>query len=405
MLKKIIIALLLVVILAGAAIYIYRHAIIGYYAEKIIRENLPGYIKIDGIDFDFTNNKISLKNFRILNPPEFSSQFLFKADSIAFRYGILAKGIPKGLEISSVSLNSADIRIERLQDNRVNASEMGKFTESFPPKEAQKTPATAKVALAPAQAKVQANAVAGRKLSDLIKLPSSFEVKGSKIAFIDSVPYEDPYIITVESINGQVSLSFGDNYSKINNLSFDLRGRLNGREKEIIEWIGSLNPATPRITMSNRFEVSDLNLLTFEPYYDRFSPFIFRKGSFSGTLVFDFNNGSIGSTNEIHLSNLVFSVKPGYENEKIWDTNVPDLLRYFTTPSGEVVFDFKLKGDMSNPKPYLGPISKRAIASMVIDKVASYAIDQVAKTKDGAGSNIDKAKKAIGVLRNLLKKN
>ena len=154
--------------------------------------------------------------------------------------------------------------------------------------------------------------------------------------------------------------------------------------------------------MSNRFEVSGLNLLTFEPYYDSFSPLIFKKGRVSGTLVFDFNNGDIGSTNEIYLSNLAFSVKKGYENQQVWGVTVPEIVRYFTTTSGDIVFDFKLKGDMSRPQFYLGPISKRAIASMVVDRIVSYAVEQA--TKQSGGKEIDKTKQAIDMVRQFLKK-
>jgi hypothetical protein len=144
--------------------------------------------------------------------------------------------------------------------------------------------------------------------------------------------------------------------------------------------------------------------LTFEPYYDSFSPLIFKRGRVSGTLVFDFNNGNIGSTNEIYLSGLVFAVKRGYENSEMWGTTVPEIMRYFTTTSGDVVFDFKLKGDMNNPTFYLGPISKRAMTSMVVDKIASYAIDQATKQQGGANNDIDKAKQAIDMVRQFLKK-
>ncbi len=428
MLKKIIIALILIAAAAGAVIYFYRYAIIRYYAEKMIRENLPGYIKIDNINFDFGNNKFSLVNFRVANPPGFHSESLLKIDEISCRYSMFGKGVSKGLEISDVSLSGIDMRIERLKSGRVNAAEMEKFVQSFPSRDsrlpsAERSGASPKgtpdsqvrseaepprrgLSNAPSASQTfkEAAGLVNKKLSDLIKLPSSFEIRNSKIIFMDYVPYENPYVMAVDSVSGQIAIDFSDNYSKITNLSFTLVGRLNGYAQELLQWVGSLNPATPKITMSNRFDVSNLNLLAFEPYYDRFSPFVFKRGRFSGTLVFDFNNGDVGSTNEVHLSKLAFSVKPGYENAQVWETNVPALMSYFTTASGDIVFDFKLKGDMADPQFYLGPISKRALTSMAIDKVASYAIDQVTKQSEGAGKNIDKAKEAIDMVRSLLKK-
>ena len=393
--KKIIIALVLILVIISSAVYIYRYAIIKHYAEKIVRENLPEYIKIDGINFDFTGNKISLSNFRILNPPGFSSQFLIKINDISCRYGITGKVIPRGIEISDVSLNGADIRIERLKDNRINIIEEGQFIKSFPAKGSQSpipNPQPHKVRSAP------------QLLSDLIKLPQSFKLKGSKLVFLDRVPYDNPYITTIEQVAGEFSPGFSDNYSKITGLSFTLSGRLNGYEKESIQWVASLSPEAPGLTMSNRLNVSGLNILTFEPYYDKFSPFTFKKGRFSGELVLDFNNGNIGSTNEIYLSGIDFSVKPDCENTQFWDTTVPDLARYFTTTSGDIVFDFKIKGDMGHPAFYLGPISKRAVTSMIIDKIASYASGKAVRQEDGAGSGIDKAKDTVDMIKQFLKK-
>lgn len=399
MFKKIFILFVIIISVIIGTIYIYRHAIIKFYAEKIIRENLPGYIKIDKINFDFVNNKASFGNFKILNPPGFSSEYLINIKDINCRYRIRSRGImPEGLEIVEVMFKSADLQIERLKDGKINVIEMGNFLKSFPAKVSSAPQAAAK------NTKENKPSAGNRKLSDIIKLPQSFGIRNTSIAFLDALPYDKPHLITVDSINGNVSITFDDNYSKIISLAFTVEGNLNGLGNEIIKWAASLDPTTPRLTMSNRFDVSDLDILDFAPYYDKFSPFVFERGRFSGTLVFDFNNGNIGSTNEVHLSNLSFSVKPGYENAQMWETNVPDLMRYFTTPSGDIVFDFKLKGGMASPTVYLGPISKRALASMAIDKVASYAVNQVTKQADNANGSVDKAKEAIDTFRRLLKK-
>ena len=102
---------------------------------------------------------------------------------------------------------------------------------------------------------------------------------------------------------------------------------------------------------------------------------------------------------------MSFSVKEGAESSQFFETSVPDLIRYFTTTSGDVVFDFKIKGDMNSPRFYLGPISKRALTSMVIDKISSYAINQITKPADAAtGGTIDKTKDYINMFRELIKK-
>ena len=408
MLKRLVIAIVLILIIALGALYFYRHTIIKHYTEKLIRENLPGYIQIDKVNFDFTNNKISLNNFRILGPPGFSPKYVIEVKEISCKYGILGKWIPMGLEIHSVLLDGADIRVERLRNGRVNVTEMENFIQTFPTNASKQSTKNSQLPTHNSQLSTDNSQLPTHNsqlnLSNLIKIPNTLDIRNSKFIFIDKVPYENPYFITVESIDGQVSIKFIDDYSKITSLSFTISGRLNGNNKETIRWIASLDPTRPQLTMSNRFEVSNLDLLVFEPYYDQFSPFVFKKGRFSGTLVFDFNNANIGSTNEIRLSNLAFTVKPGMENSKMWETTVPDLLTYFTTTSGDIVFDFKIKGNMNKPEFYLGPISKRALTSMALNKVTSFALEQISKQGGGSGSDIDKAKEAIDMFRGLLKK-
>lgn len=401
MFKKIFISFAIIIAIVVGAIYIYRHAIIQYYAEKIIRENLPSYVKIDKINFDFAGGKISLNNFKILNPPGFSSEYLLKINDISCKYRIKGKGIPEGIEISDVFFKGADIEIERHKNGRINAVEMGNFIKSITPQEREGLPTQANQGKAPSEAKQGPQH--GRKLSDIIELPGSFSIKDGRIAFLDAIPYDKPHLITVDSVNGEVSISLDDNYSKILAMAFTLEGNMNESRNEVIKWVASLNSAAPRITMSNRFDVSSLDLLALLPYYDKFSPFVFKRGNFSGTLVFDFDNGNIGSTNEITLSHIQFYVKPGYESSQMWETNVQDLMRYFTTTSGDIVFDFKIKGDMTNPQFYLGPISKRAITSMAIDKISSV-VEQITKPKDVAGGAVDKTKDYIDLIRGFINK-
>jgi hypothetical protein len=79
-------------------------------------------------------------------------------------------------------------------------------------------------------------------------------------------------------------------------------------------------------------------------------------------------------------------------------------VKYFTSPYGDIVFDFKIKGEMSAPRFYLGPISKQALTAMAVDKI-SEAIQQ-ASGKEGSVKNADlkKAGEYIDIVRGILKK-
>ncbi len=405
MIKKILIVLVVLAIISGAAVYIYRQAIIQYYGEKFIRDNLPEYVKIDKIKFDLGNNVFSIGGLKVLNPPAFLAKYLLAIEEVRCVYKIKGAIIPEGLDVTGISFKKPEISIERLPDGRTNVVEMDRFTKSFPSRntatglseEARK----AKQGPVPASQGLNIN----KKLSDVIKLPPSFSIERGRIFFIDGVPYKKPYEIIIDSVSGNIHMSFNDNYTEVTSVAFTLQGILNGAPDARLKWTASMDPRAPRLTMSNRFDVSNLEILTFEPYYDAQSPIVVQRGKFSGDLVFDFDKGNIGSTNEIRLSGLAFFVKEGQETGQFWETSVPDLIRYFTTSSGDVVFDFKIKGDMNSPRFYLGPISKRALTSMALDKISSYAINQITKPADAAtGGTVDKAQDYINMFKELIKK-
>ena len=405
MIKKIAIVIVILAVISAAAAYIYRQAIVQYYGEKFIRDNLPGYIKIDKIKFDLVNNVFSLGGLKILNPPEFLAEYLMAIEEVRCVYRIKGAIIPEGLDVTGISFKRPEISVERLSDGRVNLVEMGRFIKSFPVlnKPTDLSEEVKRSKAAPGEASQSINMP--KNLSDVIKLPASFGIKSGRIFFIDSVPYQKPYEITIDAINGDLSISFNDSYTDILKVAFTLQGILNGAPDERLKWRASLDPRSPKLTMSNRFEVSSLDILTLEPYYITYSPIVFTRGNFSGELIFDFDNGNIGSSNEIRLSDISFFVKEGTEGRQFFETSVPDLIRYFTTSSGDVIFDFKIKGDVNNPRFYLGPISKRALTSMALDKISSYAISQITKPADAAtGGTVSKAQDYIAMVKELIKK-
>lgn len=400
MIKKIIISIVIIVVIAAAAIFFYRYQIFQYSAETIIRKVLPDYVRVDKINFDLRNRRVILTGFKILNPVGYSARYLLEIEDIRCRYKMKGANILDGIEILSPELTHLTLNIERLRDSRLNLTDMQKRLERPQQKTVQTKPAEADGRAAPSRI------VGDKTLPDILKLPERFSLKDGKVIFIDRLPSAKPYILTLENVDANLGLRLNSSYTALLNLASTGQGNVNGNRDEVVKWVISFDPTTPNLTMSNRFEVYNVDILPFEPYYDRHSPFVFKEGRFSGLLIFDFDNGSIGSSNEIHLSNYRFYIKQGYENASFWDTTVPDLVKYFTSPYGEIVFDFKIKGVMSNPRFYLGPISKQAITAMAIDKISS-AIQRVSGQGQASGAqktDIEKAKDYIDMLKGLINK-
>ena len=417
-LGRILLVLLVIAIIAGGAIFFYRYKILQYSADAIIRNILPSYVTVDKITFDAAGSKLILNGFRIMNPPVCQSRYLFESSEILCRYRMRGKTVLDGIEVLEPVFQRPVLTIERLADGTLNIQRMPEFIRSFSAKDAVATPSAEKKPTLPAEVRIdeQARAVIGdRTAADVVTLPETFVVKNGRLVCIDRLVARDPHTISIDRIEAEMTLKLNKAYTAAAWVASTGRGILNNASSQSVKWTSSYDPTHSRLTMSNRFDVSGLNILVFKPYYNQFSPFDFTRGNFSGQLVFDFSDGNIGSTNEIRLSNLAFSMKQGYNDAAFWNTSAADLAKYFTTTSGDIVFDFKIKGDMAKPQFMLGPISKQAVTAMAVDKVSQVLQSVIQQTSDvtesgevaagGEKTDVQKAAEYIGKISDLISQN
>lgn len=398
-----------IVLLAASALFIYRYEILQYTTEKMVRQYLPDYISVDKMVFDFRDSKIAFRGFRIMNPPGFNGKYLIEVGDMQCRYAMKGNSVLSGLEVAQPVFKDAVLYIERRADGVTNLQEMTHFLENSdrtirtnPARGGDDLNNTVKIQSGSEPHAGQNRA--GKAVSEIVKIPEEFVFKNGKVIFSDGMVKPGEYKIILENINAVLNLRMNSAYTKALYIATAGSGSL-GVSRGAIRWDSKCDPTAPAITMSNRFVVSDVDVTAFLPYYDRYCPLAVRSGLFSGTLIFDFDNGSIGSTNEITLSKFSFAVKRGYENAQYLETTVPDLVKYFTSASGDIVFDFKIKGRMSDPQFYLGPISKEAVAAMALDKIAQ-ALAKSANGQPGSeGSSTDKASDYIKILKGLMKEN
>lgn len=396
MLKKPVIITAAIIIITAVSIFIYRYQILQYTAESLIRKYLPAYVSIDTIKFDFTKSDIILTGFRMSNPPGFSNPNLIEINKITCHYALQGKNMLNGFVLSNPVLTDASLDIERLGDGRLNLFEAQSIMIKNPAASSKGNP---EEQAAPDKGKQEADKNAG------VILPEVFTLKNAKMTFSDGMVGDRPHVISLENIDTVLTMKMNRQCTRVLSVTAVGGGNLMGDRAQSVRWTIGMDPTAQRLTMSNRFEVSGVFIPLFEPYYDKYSPLVFKSGRFSGLLIFDFDNGMIGSSDELHLSGIKFFVKPGYENAIFWETTVPDLVKYFTSPYGDIIFDFKIKGDMADPKFYLGPKSKKAIVAMAIDKI-SEAMQKTAASGNGQGakSDIEKAQDYIELFRGLIKK-
>ncbi|NQT95834.1 MAG: hypothetical protein HQ572_05230 [Candidatus Omnitrophica bacterium] len=373
---KFILLLVLIILIAGSGmVYLNRSRIFDYSINKLIENLLPDYMEVGKIELDLEGKNLDIRDFKIRNPKGCRHPYLLEVPKVkAFFSQRNPQEIKDGLEVGDAQLFNPVLYLERLKDSSLNIQHM---EEVFKQKK-----------------KVQVSSLKSKffglfsylsspvkRLEDLIEIKPVFAITNGTFIFEDCYISEKPYRTTIENVQANIKLSMGDDFKDILYLDSEGSGVLNGRNGQAVEWVSGYDPTREKLTMSNTFHIRNLEFMHFEPYYDKFSPFIFKQGRAGGELVFNFDNGDIGSTNEIRLANLLLEAKEDHSFNKFWSTSAEDLYKYFSSSSGEVVFDFKIKGPMDNPKFYLGSKVKRALARMTFDKIT----DVLLKDKEAPG--------------------
>ncbi|MEA3489149.1 MAG: DUF748 domain-containing protein [Candidatus Omnitrophota bacterium] len=391
------IVLLVLFVIAIAVVFHFRYDIFQYSAESMIKRNLPEYVHVDRIIFNLKENVLQVKNFALKNPGGFKDRYMAKIASITCKYKMQGNNILDGIEVTDIEAKDPVIYIERLPDGRLNVNEMDRLMQPA-------TPTEPVVAVKEQKKPGPAPSVAGKSISDLIKLPNTIRIRNGRLVISDAAVSRRPFYMTFEGAHGNITLYLNQDYTDVLSAGTNGSGFVNGDSSQMVSWRISMDPQTPELTMSNRVEVRNVNVMLFKPYYDRYSPIDVRGGRVSGNFVFDFDNGNIGSMNTVKLTNLRFVEKGRGAASGFWDVSVTDIIRYLESSPGEIIFDFKIKGDMQNPRFYPGPRVKEAIQKMVVDQVSQLLSPQE-EGVEGAAAAAPKSdtEKVVDIIQGLLK--
>jgi hypothetical protein len=396
---------IVIILITAISLYIYlnRQAIFDYSIDKLIENTLPGYIVIDELDIDLQGQKITIENFRILGPEGYSNRLLMHAPSVYCFYKYKDKDdILKGLKVGDIHIIEPVLYIERSRKGVTNLQLMPEVIEKYKkpkPKKAQNAfLAFVSYLLGPV-----------KRLKDTIELKPIFDIESGRLVFDDFYISEQGYKTSIDNIKGVLKLDLQKGFKAVDFVETQGDGSVNADRSQHVSWTTTYDPTMPDLTMSNKFHIVDVDFIHFQPYYEKFSPFIFKKGRASGELIFDFSDGNIGSTNEVRFSGLEFDPKKDHKFNEFWSTSQQDLYKYFSSAKGDVVFDFKIKGPVESPKFYLGSKTKRALTTMLVNKVADAIFKkdeqgtQDASAGSSAGENTDQQKSDVEKIIDIFK--
>jgi len=395
--KKILLAIFLLLMAIGIYIYAFRHDIMKYSIDKLIQNNLPPYAAVENIHFDFAQGIITIKGLAIKNPELFQDKNMYLAyiSDITCKYKLQGKTILEGIEVTSIAANRATINIERLRNGKLNLNEMSNMMDPRPDKNGGEP----HISNVPGPANEARAEISPGKL---IKLCNSIIITDSEVIFTDHM--YSGHTIAINDVSSTVVLNMDANYSQVLELRSDGSGSVNNNSSERIEWIVRWEPSAPQLTMSNRLELTNVNVTVFEPYYEKYSPVNIETARCSGILVFDFDNGILGSNNILKFKNLKFKVKSINQNASPWQANVEDIIRYLETSDGDIIFDFKIKGPMNDLKFYPGSKLTQALKQLAINKFTNMLTAGQANTVGSvANAGETQAENVLETIKGLLK--
>ncbi len=399
---KITLIILFIAIMAFAGyIYLNRESLFNQGIDRILTNLLPEYILIDELRFDFEKKSITVKDFRMRNPKGFSHEYLAEIPLITCLYNQQDKESSlNGINISNIKLSEAKIHIDRNRSGRINLTYMNTVLKDS----------------APSKKAVAKNGIMGlfsyilspvKDISRLLRIDPVFDISDGTLIFTDKSVGTEGFEATVNNIKARISLDLKKGFKGINYLWSDGSGIVNNTPAQQLKWDTEYNPKTEKITMLNTLNLKNVNIVYFNPYYDRFLPFTFKRAAASGEIIFNLDNGEIGSMNEIRLSGLEIERKKGSSFDKFWPGGTEEILSYLQNSSGAVLVDFKIKGPIKQPRFYLGSKIKQALAQMVVYKLADTFLnkdedqDDSQQPSDTSADEQSDVEKVLSILKNL----
>jgi hypothetical protein len=115
-------------------------------------------------------------------------------------------------------------------------------------------------------------------------------------------------------------------------------------------------------------ETSNIDLRIFMPYFQRNTPFVFNSGRFSSKTDLRAHGGVVDSLTTMYFNNLNLSINRYDPNAQFLQVSINRLAPYLRSGQN-LVFDFVMKGNASNPQFGVGPKVKFAIGMVVMEEV------------------------------------
>lgn len=202
----------------------------------------------------------------------------------------------------------------------------------------------------------------------ILSLVRSIQIEDSTISFEDRFGMREPYTVWCDSFFADLtSRDTGAGY-----LQAALTAKCRLPQKRYGDgWFGvkaSLAAYPDKTNMELTASAGNIDVMVFLPYVSRNTPFNFRSGRFGSKTDFRLHNGIVDSLTTMSFDDVRLTINPYAPNAQFMNVSINRLVPYLTS-SGNIIFDFVLKGDARKPEIGVGPRVKYAIGMVVMEEV------------------------------------
>lgn len=350
--------LLIAVIVASISIYM------NFYGKRLLESKLSDMLgtklKFKSFSLRLDKSRVDFRGITIPSEIDFESKNIFNAEKFTLILDRYKFDKEKKLAIDEIIVEKAVFNIERNKNGIFNIASIGSRANSGG-------------GLGVAYAG-EPGANYPIPMYNFAKNVKRILIKKSTINFRDYYISREPLAISCVNFYADVKMTPESDTPQGGipmkyEVSFEVP-RKNSRSEFFLRGNAAIHQ--DRVDTEAVIDTKNVDIMQFLPYFKNNTPFIFYEGEFNSTTTVALHNHTLNSLTTMIFRRLKLDVDPQKSNSSFLQVSINELVPYLTSGSGELIFDFEVKGPMNNPQVGIGPNVRMAIGAAVVNEVGKF---------------------------------
>jgi len=336
--------------------------------QRMISAILGVQVEFDAMRLDRKEHEVDFEGFHVASDIELDKT-IFNAEDFHLKFNAEKFDNERKIVFEEIVIKKGTLNVERKKNGLFILSDRKLQKKSY------------NQSLAYAESADEA----GSRFYYFVKNLKSFVIEDSVINFKDNYISDPPYKITCDNLNVNVESSRVPTPRTLSvpvkcDLSFTIPSDVYADQGEV-NFKATMAVYTDRVDIDSTITTKHVDVMRFQPYFKRVTPFTFSRGLFSSNTHFEVHNLIVKSLTDMVFHDIDISASPGEQDSVFLHTQVNKLIPYLTSGEGDIAFDFVVEGPIRKPKIGLGPQVKFAIGMVVVEEIGEL-MKQIQKLQE-----------------------